>query len=99
MIATFEKRGIGLLVRDVSGQKKVEVRNVPVDSTIGEVVQGSLPKMGLPNTDVEGRPLNYHARLEREGRHLHASESVGDALRDDDQLVLQPNIQAGGRSS
>jgi hypothetical protein len=44
---------------------------------------------------VSGRPLTYHARLEREGRHLHASERVGDAVQNGDKVVLQPNIDAG----
>jgi hypothetical protein len=44
---------------------------------------------------VEGRPLTYHARLDREGRHLQSSELVGQALQEGDRVVLQPNIDAG----
>jgi hypothetical protein len=54
-----------------------------------------LGQMNLPQNDVSGRPLTYHARLEREGRHLHASERVGDAVQNGDKVVLQPNIDAG----
>jgi hypothetical protein len=68
---------------------------VPQDSTVGELILGVLAQMSLPQNDVSGRPLTYHALLEREGRHLHASEKVGDALQVNDQLVLQPNIDAG----
>ena len=82
---------------DVSGQKLVDAQRVPTDSTVGEVVQGLLPQMNLPRNDVSGRPLTYHARLEREGRHLHASEVVGDALEPKDRIVLQPNVDAGSR--
>jgi len=96
MIATTEKR-LSLRAWDVSRQKLVNVDDVPADATVGELVRGLVSRMGLPPSDVEGHPLNYHARLEREGRHLHASETVGDALQEDDQVVLQPNIQAGGR--
>jgi hypothetical protein len=71
------------------------VSGVPADASVGELVQGLLAEMSLPMTDVEGRPLTYHARLEREGRHLHASEIVGDTLQPADRLVLQPNITAG----
>ena len=53
--------------------------------------------MNLPPNDVEGHPLNYHARLEREGRHLRASETVGEVLEEQDEIVLQPHIVAGGR--
>jgi len=58
-------------------------------------VSGQLSQMNLPQNDVGGRPLTYHARLEREGRHLHASERVGDAVQAGDKVVLQPNIDAG----
>ena len=93
---TTQQVGVGLQVSDVSGQKSFSVSGVPQDSTVGELIQGLLSQMQLPHNDVSGRPLTYHARLEREGRHLHASERVGDALQTGDQLVLQPNIDAGG---
>jgi hypothetical protein len=88
---------ITLQASDVSGQKLVNVAGVPSNSseTIGEFVRRLVPKMRLPERDVEGRPLTYHARLEREGRHLNASEMVGDVLQEGDQVVLQPVIMAG----
>jgi len=88
--------GIGLHVSDVSGQRAHDLRGVPVDVTVGELMQSLLSRMKLPQNDAEGRPLTYHARLEREGRHLHTSEVVGHALQDEDRIVLQPNIDAGG---
>ena len=87
--------GLGLEVSDVSGQKTARVRDVPPDSTVGELTQSLLAQMNLPHNDVSGRPLAYHALLEREGRHLNASERVGDALQSGDKVVLQPNIDAG----
>jgi hypothetical protein len=91
-----DSQGIGLLeVTDVSGQKGLEVNDVPSDATVGELVESLLAEMQLKREDTNGRPLTYHARLEREGRHLHASERVGDALQTGDKLVLQPNIDAG----
>jgi hypothetical protein len=90
-----ESLGIALQASDVSGQKLVDVREVPTDASVGELIQGLLGQMNLPENDVEGRPLTYHARLDREGRHLHASERVGDALQQGDRVVLQPNIDAG----
>lgn len=87
---------IALQASDVSGQKVVNVTNVPGDSTVGELVQSLLGKMQLPKNDVSGHPLTYHALLEREGRHLHASEWLHDALKPEgDRVVLQPNIDAG----
>ena len=90
-----ESLGIALQASDVSGQKLVSVPDVPADASVGELIQGLLGQMNLPENDVEGRPLAYHARLEREGRHMHSSELVGEALEEGDRLVLQPNIDAG----
>ena len=86
---------ITLQARDVSGQRVARVPSVASDATVGELVQGLLAQMHLPHHDAEGRPLTYQARLDREGRALHSSESVGDALQNEDKIVLQPSIQAG----
>ena len=86
---------ITLEASDVSGQKTARVGDVPLDSTVGELIQGLLAQIELPSSDSSGRPLNYHALLRREGRHLHSSEMVGDALEQDDKIVLQPNLDAG----
>ena len=86
---------VNLLAQDVSGQKKVRVSDVSGDSTVRELVRGLLTRMRLVDKDVGGRPIEYRARLEREGRHLHDSELVSDALQPDDQIVLQPKINAG----
>jgi len=94
-MAKTESGGIGLLVRDVSQQKMAEVEGVAEDSTVGELVQSLLDELRLPRTDIDGRSLTYHALLEREARHVHASEKVGEALRPGDALTLQPNIDAG----
>ncbi len=86
---------LNLLAQDVTKQKKMRVSDVSSDSTVRELVQGLLARMRLVDKDVEGRPIEYRARLEREGRHLHDSELVGDALLPDDEIVLQPKINAG----
>jgi len=87
---------LDLKVSDVSEQKQANVENVPPETTVGEMVQALLDDLRLPQQDPSGRPLNYHVLLPREGRHVHASERVGTALRTGDELVLQPNIDAGG---
>jgi hypothetical protein len=84
-----------LHVSDVTGQKNVKASAVPAHYTIAELVQRLIAKMGLARTSSGGQPLAYHARLDREGRHLHGTETVGDALRTDDELVLTPDIDAG----
>ncbi len=90
-----QPKGLNLVVSDVSGQKQASVENVQLDATVGELVQGLLAQMSLPPNDVSDRPLTYHALLERQERHLHASERIGDALESGDKIVLQPNIDAG----
>lgn len=86
---------LSLQVSDVSGQKVFSVANAPAEATVGEFVREMLGKMGLPPVDAGGALLTYQARLEREGRHLNASERLGDALEFGDRLTLQPNIDAG----
>jgi hypothetical protein len=80
---------------DVSEQKSVEVQDVPSDADVQEVLDAIVRQMNLPANDVEGRPLLYQALLTREGRHLRGDEKVGDALKPNDRIVLQPNIEAG----
>jgi hypothetical protein len=86
----------GFEVSDVSGQKVMSVSNVPTDATISELIQGLISRMRLPANDAGGRPLTYHARSDRQGRHLHGTERVTDAVSPGDRVVLQPNVDAGG---
>jgi len=90
---------IPLEFSDVSGQKVFNVKNAPVANTVGELIAEmiSVSNMNLPRNDSNGAPLTYQARLEREGRHLNASERIGDVLEAGDHLTLAPNIDAGMR--
>jgi hypothetical protein len=81
--------------RDFSGQKSFRARGVTTQSRVDELVRGAISEMGLRTHSEQGEAVNYHARLDREGRHLLASERVGQALLDQDELVLHPNIDAG----
>ena len=91
-----EEKEVKLRVSDVSGQKVAYIPTVPADATVGEVIDAAMGQMKLPTHDNDGRPLVYHARLEREGRHLNASESVGEVVEIGDYFVLHPNVEAGG---
>jgi len=82
---------------DISGQRAVKVRGFPENATVNEMIKGLVEKMGLTQRDPAGREYTYQARLDRDGRHLNPSEVVGDVLREDDQIVLHPNIDAGHR--
>lgn len=85
-----------LHVTDVSDQKEAFLNDVHPDQTVGEMIRELMPELHLKEIDASGRPLIWTARLEREGRHLHASELLGDAVQSGDEIVLQPNIEAGG---
>lgn len=87
--------GLDLFVKDVSQQKALKLSRVPEDSTVGELVSSVVGELSLPPNDSSGNPVAYAARLEREGRQLHAAERVGDACKTEDQLTIQPNIDAG----
>ena len=80
---------------DVTGQKLIAVSDVALDLSVGELLDGILPRMQLPSRDSSGRALEWSARLSRDGRHLNRSELAGDALRDDDEVQIAPNIDAG----
>lgn len=86
---------IALEASDATGQNRVRA-HIPSDSTLGEVVETLVDRMRLSNVDTAGRPLSYQARLERQGRHLNASEIAGETLQENDRVSLHPNIDAGG---
>ena len=90
MQETKTHSGIAIRASDVSGQKIVNIPNTSPDETVGELLKVLVSKLNLP----ENEPYQIH--LQREGRHLNASERVADALQSGDQIVLQPNISAGG---
>jgi hypothetical protein len=94
MNAIVETR-LKLTARDVTGQRRFSVNQLPRDTTVQELIRRLVPRMGLPSEDSTGMPQAFHAFLERDGRHLRPSEAVGDALRDDDEIVLHPDVQAG----
>ena len=88
--------GIAVTASDVSRQKVRALDGVSPDRTVGELVDDFLRELNLPVKDPEGHPLTYHALLERESRHVNASELVGDALTHGDRLTIQPVIEAAG---
>ncbi len=93
MVAISTKQ-LTVQVTDVSGQKLHRAGDISPDSTVGELIVSLPSRMGLVDK-VDGHPIAYTARLDREGRQLNASERVGDVLREDDRLVIAPSIDAG----
>ena len=84
----------GIRARDVSGQHTATL-GPPRGASVGEMNELLVSRLQLPQNDPEGRPVQYEARLDREGRHLHASELVGDCLLPGDSIMLQPSVDAG----
>lgn len=92
----MDLNGISLQASDVSGQRVVQMSDIPPDATVGELTRSLLAKMELPPNDASGGPVNYQLRLDRDGRHLHAGETVGDlGLQPNDRVRLLPQISAG----
>lgn len=86
---------LNLTARDVSGQRAFSLKRYASDGTISELVRKLVTRLGLATADSAGRPHLYRAYLDREARHLHGSELVGDSLQENDALVLQPEVMAG----
>ncbi len=84
---------INLTVTDVSRQRRFAA-SVPVDAPVGVALADIVGQMDLPVND-QATSATWSARLDREARQLHSSEIVGDALVQDDTIVLQPEISAG----
>ena len=89
-----EEGGVGVLVRDISGQKRSRVSGIPRDATVEELVEGLVASLQLRTSGLHGEPLTYQARLDREARHLQPSERVADAIREEDEIVLIRNVDA-----
>lgn len=84
-----------LHLQDASGQREFVARDVPKEASWGEILKGMVANMSLPK-NPDGGNL-WTGRLEREGRHLHTSEIVGEALEDGDKIVLAPEVDAGSQ--
>ncbi len=87
--------GLSLTAKDVTGQRRFSIKNFNPNLTVSELIRSLVPKMGLNPIDVSTGPSVYRAFLEREARHLHGAELVGESLHEADEITLQPDIQAG----
>jgi len=86
--------GLNLFASDASGQRKYAFNFSP-RARIRDLLEALIPKMGLSSKDSSGRPLDYQAFSKRESMHLRASDSVGQTLREGDEIQILPDIQAG----
>ena len=96
MDAAVATNRLSFTARDASGQRRFSVRDVAADTmTVQELISDLVPRMGLSSIDSSGKPQVFHAFLERDLRHLAHSEVLADALKDGDEIVLDPDVQAG----
>lgn len=93
-----ENETLTITARDVTGQRRTSYE-VSRESSVDDLIEGVGDRMGLHREDADGRSITWFARHEREGRPLHRSERVGEALQDRDEIRLQPEISAGGHSN
>jgi hypothetical protein len=90
-------RTLSFKVRDVSGQRSATVRDCPMDACIGELIPNLLESMALSRQDTDGNPLTHTLRRDSDGSVLNDGEIVGTVLEEGAEVVLQPNIDAGGK--
>jgi len=78
----------------MTGQRSY-VTELPLEASWGEAFGRILDRLHLPANPGDGEETVWTARLDREGRHLHNSEIVGDVLEPNDALTIQRDIAAG----
>jgi hypothetical protein len=89
-----EPQTMTLRFTDQSKQRTYLARDIPRDALLGEIRESVVAAMNLPRNTPQGE-VDYKCRLDREGRHLHDSEVVGEAAADQDLIQLQPEAIAG----
>ena len=93
--AVAETAGLDLVAVDASDQRSFSVKGFSPNAKVADLVKALIPQMGLSTADSAGRPLNYQAFAKRDGVHLRADETVGEALESGDRISILPDIQAG----
>jgi hypothetical protein len=84
-----------IFVSDVARQRSFRIKKLPKHITIAKFISESVSRMHLNKTKEGDGEHGFQAYLKREGRHLNPTEITGDALRPQDEIILQPDIQAG----
>ena len=81
---------------DVTGQRRVSME-LDRQSTVDELIRGTSSRMNLFNDEEAGdkRRVTWFARDDKRGVALRPSQVVGEALRDQDTVRIQPEVSAG----
>lgn len=88
-------KGLDIDAIDVTGQRRKRLFDYPADATVRDLLRDLVDQMELSRTNRAGAPVVYHGRLQREARHLHNAEIVGEALQSGDVVSVHPKINAG----
>jgi len=78
---------LNLTARDATGQRKFAVRDVRADTTVQELLNGLVPKMGLPAEDSTGTPENPIRSLDDAVARLRAARTAIDQAGGEALLV------------
>ena len=84
-----------IFVSDTAKQRSFRIKKLPRHLTIAKFISESVSRMGLDKTIEGDGELGFQAYLKREARHLNPTEITGDVLKPQDEVILQPDIQAG----
>jgi hypothetical protein len=83
-----------LEVEDFTGQIRRRVRDVPLDATVADLINGSKRELNMAEVDASGRPIQYGAQTAR-GETLNGSDRLGDVLEDNETITLTKSVTAG----
>lgn len=83
---------------DVSGSKSTEVE-APDDVPVNRLLIVLIERMSLPLNSPDGQLMSYKLHLKRSGTQLLDQQTFAQAgVQNGDELRLQPEITAGGKS-
>jgi hypothetical protein len=84
-----------VIIIDHTGARKTPVE-LPDDAPMRRLIPALVMKMGFPTTQG-GQPLSYALDHRASGRRLHDEDTMTSAgVQADDELVLLPQVTAGG---
>jgi hypothetical protein len=81
--------------QDVAGLKQVTWIPKSSDQTVAEMIDELVAELRLPEDDGFNSPIVYSGRRESDGMALSPSEKAVDVLSENDQVVLEPDVNAG----
>ena len=91
-LAAAEESRVQFVVEDFTGQVR-RPASVPSAATVQSVLAELEKQLALANTDPQGKPILYGARVG--DTVLNPSDRVGDVIRPGDVVTLTKSVTAG----